>query len=89
MAKILISIDEALLRRIDRAARARGVSRSGFLGELARRELGAVGGAGGSPAARAALRSLDRLFAKARAPEGTTAIVRRERDARTKKLSGS
>lgn len=35
------TIDEALLNRIDRAAQASGMSRSGFLADAARRALGA------------------------------------------------
>ena len=40
MAKVLISVPDDLLRRIDREARARGSSRSGFLQEAALRQLG-------------------------------------------------
>lgn len=89
MAKVLISLDEALLGRIDRAAQKRGLSRSGFLAELARRDLGGMRGAGSSAKARAALRSIDRLFAHAPLGEDATAIIRRERDARAEKLSRS
>lgn len=86
MAKVLISLDEALLSRIDRAAGKRGLSRSGFLAELARRDLGGIKGAGSGAKARAALRSIDRLFAHA--PLGdAAALIRRERDDRTEKLS--
>ncbi|HEX8940664.1 MAG TPA: ribbon-helix-helix protein, CopG family [Candidatus Limnocylindrales bacterium] len=40
MGKVLISIPEQLLAEIDREASARGSSRSAFLQEAARRELG-------------------------------------------------
>ena len=40
MAKILVSIDEKLLARLDRAARKLGLSRSAFLARLVARELG-------------------------------------------------
>jgi predicted transcriptional regulator len=40
MAKVLISLPDDLLERIDREAEARGSNRSRFLQEAARRELG-------------------------------------------------
>lgn len=40
MAKVLISLPDELLERIDREAQARGSTRSRFLQEAARRELG-------------------------------------------------
>ena len=42
MAKVLISISDALLERVDAYARAMGETRSGFLQRLAERELEAV-----------------------------------------------
>lgn len=39
MAKVLISLPDDLLRRIDREAQARGTSRSRFLQEAARHQL--------------------------------------------------
>ena len=83
MAKVLLSLDEQLLRRIDRAATERGLSRSAFIAGLAERELGTAKGAGATPAARAALRRLDRLFARSPHTEESTAAVRAERDARS------
>ena len=62
--KVLVSIDERLLRRIDRAARDRGLSRSAYLAQLAERELEAVRGPGTSPSVRAAIRRLDEFFAR-------------------------
>jgi predicted transcriptional regulator len=40
VAKVLISLPDDLLKRIDREARARGSNRSRFLQEAARRQLG-------------------------------------------------
>jgi len=37
--KVLVTLDEALVRRLDRAARERGVTRSALLATLAEREL--------------------------------------------------
>lgn len=76
MSKVLLSLDEALLRRIDRRARANGLSRSAYLTELARRDL--------APKLRdlgAAFERLERIFANAPAEDATVAI-RAERDAR-------
>jgi metal-responsive CopG/Arc/MetJ family transcriptional regulator len=41
MAKVMVSLPDNLLERIDMQARARHESRSGFLRELAERELAA------------------------------------------------
>lgn len=81
MRKVLVSIDDALLRRVDRIAKARGLSRSAYIAELAERDAARFGGPGASRAARRALGRLDRLFA--RGPhEESTAAIRSERDAR-------
>jgi hypothetical protein len=80
--KVLLSLDAQLLRRIDRAAKQHGLSRSGFIARLAHRELGTEKGPGATPAARSALARLDRIFAGAPVTHGTTAAVRRERDER-------
>jgi hypothetical protein len=40
MAKVLVSMPDDLLERIDREAKARGSNRSRFLQDAARRELG-------------------------------------------------
>jgi hypothetical protein len=79
--KVLISVDQQLLRRIDRAARAEGLARSAYLARLAEQDLARTFGPGRDPAARRALRSLDRLVDGA--PSGdSTAAIRAERDAR-------
>ncbi|HWT89805.1 MAG TPA: hypothetical protein VN179_01695 [Solirubrobacterales bacterium] len=81
MAKVLVSFDDKLLKRIDRAAKANGMTRSAYLAGLA--ESGASGqvGAGKSRPARQAMRRLDRLFESVPAGD-STAAVRAERDAR-------
>jgi hypothetical protein len=81
MAKVLISIDEKLLRRIDRTASASGKSRSGYISQLAESAEARASGPGRTATARAALRRLDRLFAAAPAFDSTAAI-RAARDAR-------
>jgi hypothetical protein len=80
MAKVLVSFDDKLLRRIDRAAKESGMSRSGYLSDLAARDADAMG-RGKTPGAHAALRRLDRLFEDPPAGE-STAAVRAMRDAR-------
>jgi hypothetical protein len=81
MAKVLVSFEDSLLRRIDRAARAEGKSRSAYLAQLAASDAARGSGPGKTPAARAALRKLDRLFAGA-PPDDSTAAIRAARDAR-------
>jgi hypothetical protein len=80
VAKVLVSFEDSLLSRIDRAAKSRGLTRSAYLAELAENDARRTG-PGRRPAARAALRDLDRLFAGVPAEESTAAI-RAERDAR-------
>jgi hypothetical protein len=81
VAKVLVSLNDALLRRIDRIAKARGLSRSAYLAELAERDALRVEGPGASRAARRALARLDELFAGGHTEDSTTAI-RAERDSR-------
>jgi Ribbon-helix-helix protein, copG family len=81
MAKVLVSLDDALLRRVDRLAKARGLSRSAYLAQLAQRDVTGTEGPGTSRAARHALARLDALFAAAPTEDSTSAI-RAERDAR-------
>lgn len=81
MAKVLVSFDEKLLKRIDRAAGASGRTRSGYLAGLVEAEIGRGSGPGKSPGVRRAMRSLDRLVADA-PPGDSTAAVRADRDAR-------
>jgi hypothetical protein len=81
MAKVLVSLDDALLRRVDRVAKARGLTRSGYLAGLAERDIDGALGPGATPAVQRALRGLDDVFAEGPA-EDSTAAVRAERDAR-------
>jgi len=81
MAKVLVSFDDMLLRRIDRAARAGGKSRSAYLSELAEGDAARRSGPGKTSRSRAALRELDRLLVDAPATDSTAAI-RAARDTR-------
>lgn len=81
--KVLISLEERLLRRIDRAARARGLSRSAYFADVAVRDLGAQKGPGADPSVRAAMADLDDLFRLNPVPdEDMTLAIRRMRDER-------
>lgn len=82
--KVLISIDERLLGRVDAVAKERGLTRSGFIAELAQRE---VGGIRRSPEER---RQIEDAFEQLRelgrrnytgGDVSSAAIVRAERDA--------
>jgi metal-responsive CopG/Arc/MetJ family transcriptional regulator len=81
MSKVLVSFDDRLLKRIDRAAKERGQTRSSYLATLAESDLAQRTGPGKDPAVRAALRELDRLFADTPALD-TTAAIRADRDSR-------
>jgi hypothetical protein len=80
MAKILVSLDEQLLARVDRAARSRGLTRSAYLAGIASGELGAAPGLGKAPSVRRALRALDRLFQSNITQEDSVRYIREERD---------
>lgn len=82
MAKILVSIDDKLLGRIDRAAQASGLTRSAYLSRIAAREVGAERGPGADQRARQAMALLDRLFQQHPHPEDATVAIRAERDSR-------
>ena len=58
--RVLISIDERLLARIDDTVRRLGTTRSGFLAQAAAAQMEA-GGAAAKPGSAAALRDIDRL----------------------------
>jgi len=62
--RVLISIDERLLRRIDEACQRRGLSRSAYLAQLADADLAAGRGPGADPAVRAALAAIEALLAR-------------------------
>jgi len=83
VAKVLVSFDDALLRRIDRIARGRGLSRSRYLAQLAEQDAARATGPGSMPTARRALAHLDALVARHPAgDDDSTTAVRAERDAR-------
>lgn len=88
MAKVLVSIDDNLLRRIDAARAKRNVSRSAWLARVAEQELGEEIGPGADPRVHAAMRRLDELFRSGpTSDEDSTDLIRQERDARTLHLS--
>ena len=60
--RVLISIDERLLARVDQACGRSGVTRSAYLAQLASRDLDAGTGPGKTPGVRAALAALDGLL---------------------------
>jgi hypothetical protein len=82
--KILVSIEQSLLSRLDRAARRLGLSRSAYLARLVGREVGAATGPGRDPRVRKALADIDRLVRRNPPPAGfdVTAAIRRMRDTR-------
>jgi hypothetical protein len=82
VAKVLVSLDDRLLERIDVAARSRGLTRSGYLASLAERDVGPLRPPGQRAEVRRAMRRLDALFASHKPRTDSTADVRAERDAR-------
>jgi predicted transcriptional regulator len=80
VAKVLVSLPDALLRRVDRIAKSRGLTRSAYLAELAEQDAARSTGPGATLAARRALARLDELFAGSAAEDSMQAI-RAERDA--------
>jgi metal-responsive CopG/Arc/MetJ family transcriptional regulator len=82
VAKVLITLEDNLLRRIDRATRERGLTRSAYMAQLAERDLDQEVGPGADPEVRAALASLRELFARNGTVGDSTAIIREERDKR-------
>lgn len=82
MAKVLVTLDEKLLARVDREARRRGLTRSAYLARLAATDVESRQGPGRRARVRHAFSRLDRLFSVAGAREDATAAIRRERDAR-------
>jgi hypothetical protein len=82
MAKVLVSIEEKLLKRIDRTARERGLSRSAYLAELAERDLADRVGPGADPEVKAAIADLKQLFRENPTWGDSTTIIRAMRDSR-------
>jgi hypothetical protein len=83
MAKVLVSFDDKLLKRIDRAAAERGLTRSAYLTQLAEEEEARQVGPGADPEVREAIRKLRELAAKYPPPPGwpgSTAVIRAQRD---------
>lgn len=85
--KVLLSLDDRLIDRIDRAAHERGVSRSAFIARIAERELGTR-----APEEQRRIdeahRRLQALGAKyGTSGEDSTEVVRRMRDERTRRLA--
>ena len=63
--RVLISIDERLLDRIDEACARRGLTRSRYLAHLADADLVGGAGPGADPSVRAALATIDDLLRSA------------------------
>ncbi len=63
--RVLISLEERLLGRIDDACARRNVSRSAYLAQLAEADLVAGIGPGADPTVRLALATIDGLVARA------------------------
>lgn len=82
MSKILVSMDEKLLARVDQAAQRLGLTRSAYLARLAARDLDMEQGPGRDPQVREAIAGLHRLFAENPTPGDVTAIIRKMRDSR-------
>lgn len=83
MAKVLVSIDDDLLRAVDARARELGLSRSAYIARLAQDEAG--GQRRPDPAIRRAIERARREFAAAHdafPDEDSTSFVRRMRDER-------
>lgn len=82
MAKVLVSIDDRLLERLDAEARARGMSRSALMAEMAATGLGEELGPGADPRVHAALQRTRELFRDVRDPADSTRVIREMRDSR-------
>jgi hypothetical protein len=82
MAKVLVSLDERLLSRLDDEAAARGVSRSALLAEFASRGLGEIVGPGARPGVHEALGRTRQLFKGLDDRLDSTKAIRQMRDAR-------
>jgi len=60
--RVLISIDERLLSRIDQAVTRRGMTRSGYLAQLASADLESESGPGRKPGAVGAMGGIGERF---------------------------
>ncbi len=81
MAKVLVSLDDELLARIDRQAATLGLSRSAFVAKLARDHVDGAGAAAPASARRALERARSACHA-ARKDRDATDLVRSMRDER-------
>ena len=84
MGKVLISINDRLLERVDAEARRRGLTRSALVSDMAIKELGEEKGPGAKPEVQQALRELQKLFRNATYADkrDSTVIIREMRDSR-------
>ena len=82
MTKILISIDDRLLERLDQEAAAQGISRSALIARLTATALGEPIGPGADPAVHAALDRLKELFRGEHDHVDSTQVIREMRDSR-------
>lgn len=80
MAKVLVSMDDRLLERLDQDARARGMSWSAFLAQITAERLGKNIGPGARPEVQEALRHTRELFADVHDPVDSTQVIREMRD---------
>ncbi len=62
--RVLISVDERLLERIDAAVARRGLTRSGYLAQLASADLEGERGPGAQGSVRSTLRAVDDIFSE-------------------------
>jgi DNA-binding phage protein len=82
MTKILISIDDRLLERLDHEAAAQGVSRSALIAQLTATALGEPVGPGANPEVHAALDRLEAMGRDIRDSVDSTEVIRQMRDSR-------
>ncbi len=78
--KVLVSFDDDLLHRIDRAAKGQGLTRSAYLAQLAAADASGPG-PGMARGVQFACQELDELFTSA-PPDESTVAIRAARDAR-------
>jgi metal-responsive CopG/Arc/MetJ family transcriptional regulator len=82
VTKILISIDDRLLERLDKEAAALGISRSALIARLTATALGEPVGPGANPEVQAALDRLKELFRGEHDNVDSTQVIRQMRDSR-------
>ena len=82
MTKILISIDDRLLERLDKEAAALGISRSALIARLTATALDEPVGPGANPGVHAALDKLEAMGRDIHDPVDSTEVIRQMRDSR-------